>query len=393
MCATGSAPAPPVTRKPEARRRRGGLRAARAPLHPPERVAAAAQIACLLELLAPKPGNVGRGRDLPGLTSSDLAASATAIGPVFRRSDRAPVGGLVLDAVRATRRHVATNTNLGIVLLVAPLAAAAARPGRGPYRRRLRSVLARLALADARDVFRAIRLAGPGGLGRVREQDLSRPPTRNLLACMRLAARRDAIAREYATVYRTTFAFSLPLLRRLRREGVALPRAVGEVFLRLLARSPDTLLRRRHGEGAARAVSRRAAAIVRAGGLLTPRGGTMARALDRDLRCSRPPLNPGATADLAVAALFLFLLESAVLKAGRSRPTEPPGRPPAPRGGRLSAPPGGRRGSRRAPAGRSRAGRPRDRRRRPAPRPARPPRTRRPRGPRSSVRPRRRRST
>ncbi|MGH9749156.1 MAG: triphosphoribosyl-dephospho-CoA synthase, partial [Candidatus Polarisedimenticolia bacterium] len=94
-------------------------------------IATAAQTACLLELMAPKPGNVGRGRDLPGLTYRQLVLSALAISPVFRRHAGSRVGRLVLEAVRVTRRHVQTNTNLGIVLLLAPLARAATIAARG----------------------------------------------------------------------------------------------------------------------------------------------------------------------------------------------------------------------------------------------------------------------
>src|SRR5213594_2289394 len=110
------------------------------PRHGAGMIAAAAQTACLMEVVAPKPGNVSRGRDLPGLTYRDFVLSACAIGPVFRRCDFRRVGRLVLEGVRATRRHVGTNTNLGILLLLAPLARAALAR-RGPFPARVRQVL------------------------------------------------------------------------------------------------------------------------------------------------------------------------------------------------------------------------------------------------------------
>jgi triphosphoribosyl-dephospho-CoA synthase len=279
----------------------------------PEAVAAAAQIACLVEVQAVKPGNVSRGRDLPGLTYRDFVLSATCIGPSFRRAsgraDRAGVGRLILDAVRATRRHVKTNTNLGVILLLAPLASAALSRGRGPLRDRLRRALRGLTVADARLAYQAIRLARPGGLGNVGDQDLSRPPTRTLLDCMRLAAGRDAIAREYATDFETTFTVGLPTLRALRARHLPLPDAATQTYLTLLASQPDTLIARKRGAAQARKVSVMARRVLEAGGLLTPRGRKMVEALDRRLRRPRPPLNPGATADLTVAALFLSLLE------------------------------------------------------------------------------------
>ncbi|HEX9427511.1 MAG TPA: triphosphoribosyl-dephospho-CoA synthase [Candidatus Polarisedimenticolia bacterium] len=275
-----------------------------------ESAAAAAQIACLLDVAAPKPGNVSRGRDLPGLTYRDLVLSATAIGPAFRDAGRRRVGDLVLDAIRRTRRVVDTNTNLGIVLLLAPLARAAARRGPAALRRRLAAVLGDLDLRDARLAYRAIRLAGAGGLGRVPAQDVARAPTGTLLACMRLAAGRDAVAREYATGFRTTFTISLPTIRRLRARRLDPARAIAQTFLTILAGRPDTLIARRHGTEAAERASREAASALRAGGMLTARGRRKVAALDRRLRASRPPQNPGATADLTVAGLMALLLES-----------------------------------------------------------------------------------
>jgi len=274
-------------------------------------VAAAAEAACLFEVQATKPGNVARGHDRPDLTYRDFVLSAAALGIVFRRRARGRVGDLVLETVRATRRHVPTNTNLGIVLLLAPLAKAALAGGapRPSLRLRLRQVLQRLDRRDARHAYAAIRLAHPGGLGKVREQDVRRPPTATLLECMRLAAEHDAVAREYATGYAATFGLGVPSLRKLRAGGASMQAAIVETYLRLLAQQPDTLIARRHGAAAARAVSRAAAAVLRAGATRTPAGRRRLQAFDRRLRAAAPPLNPGATADLVAASLFVWFLE------------------------------------------------------------------------------------
>ncbi len=326
-------------------------------------IAAAAQTACLMEVLAPKPGNVSRGRDLPGLTYRDFVFSAYAIGPAFGRGASGRVGRLVLEAVRATRRHVGTNTNLGTILLLSPLARAVLAPA-GEFRDRLRRVLADLDLRDARDVYRAIRLAEPGGLGRVAEQDVRAAPTVPLLECMRLAAGRDAIAREYATAFETTLGLGLPTLRRLRERHVPLPQAIAQTYLTLLSAGPDTLVARRHGQAAARRVTRLAGRALRAGGFMTERGRAQAERLDRRLRTARPPLNPGATADLTVASLFVWLLQdlgwtgpigagdAATLRPTRARRRDSsrarrrrtlPGSPAAPRPGGAAPPPRSRR--------------------------------------------------
>jgi triphosphoribosyl-dephospho-CoA synthase len=281
----------------------------------PRLLAAAAGAACLLEARAPKPGNVGPGRGRPkgrghrGLAYRDFVLSAQAVETVFRKRGGAPVGRLALEAVRATRRLVGTNTNLGIVLLLAPLLKAARAKGPAPLRERLRQVLDRLDVRDARDAYRAIRLARPGGLGRASSQDVRRAPTATLLECMRLAADRDAVAREYATAYAATFEVGLPAFRRLRSRGESIDAAVADTYLTLLASAPDTLVRRRHGAARAAAVSRAAAEALRWGGARTPAGRLRMSRLDARLRRRRPPVNPGATADLVAAVLFVWLAQ------------------------------------------------------------------------------------
>ena len=279
-----------------------------APRLTPALVAAAAETACLLEVQAPKPGNVHRGASLPGLTYRDFVLSAEAVAAVFRHRARARVGRLVLESVRATRRLVGTNTNLGIVLLLAPLARAALRSRPVSLRARVRGVLRALDRQDARDAYAAIRLARPGGLGRVAAQDVRRTPTEALLDCMRLAAGHDAVAREYATAYDATFRVALPLLARERRAGANVAQAIVAVHLRLMATFPDTLVARQHGTAAARRLARAATAVIGAGGTRTTAGRRRLARLDRRLRAARPPLNPGATADIVTAALFAWLL-------------------------------------------------------------------------------------
>ena len=279
-----------------------------APRLTPALVAAAAETACLLEVQAPKPGNVYRGAALPGLTYRDFVLSAVAVGAVFRRRARGRVGRLVLESVRATRSLVGTNTNLGIVLLLAPLARAAFRTRPAALRGRLRAVLRDLDRRDARDAYAAIRLARPGGLGRVEVQDVRREPTLGLLEVMRLAEGRDAVAREYATGYDATFRVALPLLARERRAGANVAQAIVAVHLHLMATFPDTLVARQHGPAAALRLRGEAQAVLAAGGTRTAEGRRLLEQLDARLRTARPPLNPGATADIVTAALFAWLV-------------------------------------------------------------------------------------
>ena len=95
--------------------------------HRPVNVGLAAQLACLLEVSAPKPGNVSPGRHFADLRYEDFLASALAIGEPMAAAGEHSVGVTVRRAVEATARWSRSNTNLGIVLLFAPLARAALR--------------------------------------------------------------------------------------------------------------------------------------------------------------------------------------------------------------------------------------------------------------------------
>jgi triphosphoribosyl-dephospho-CoA synthase len=274
-------------------------------------VAAAATLACTLEACAEKVGNVTPTSAFIDARFDDFAVSAQALGAAVAESAPGRVGRTVYRAVAATARIAPSNTNLGMALLFAPLAAAArARDGAG-LRRRLVRVLRGLSVDDAHWAYRAIRLARPGGLGRSEAADVRRSPAITLREAMRLAAGRDTVAAEYVRGFPVTFDLALPGLRQALRQGLDLLNAIAQAHLEVMARVPDTLIIRKGGAAAAAAVAAQARAVVRAGGLGTRKGLAAARRLDRDLRRRGNRLNPGTSADLVAAALFVWLLETA----------------------------------------------------------------------------------
>jgi triphosphoribosyl-dephospho-CoA synthase len=275
-------------------------------------IAAAAQLACLLEVSAPKPGNVSPGRHFTDTRYEDFLASAAAIGAPLAGAGTRPLGETIRLAVEATGRWTRSNTNLGLVLLLAPLARAAAELGpdhdRGELRNSVGRVLEATTVADARDVYAAIRLVSPGGLGRAESQDVAADPTMTLVEVMRLAAHRDGIAREYATGFEVTFEIGTPALAAARRDGLSWDDAIVETFLTLVAAFPDTHVMRRAGVDTARVVSERAATALAAGGVRTDQGRRAVGGMDAALRDARNSANPGTAADLTAAAIFVMLL-------------------------------------------------------------------------------------
>ena len=282
------------------------------PAHAPDAtvrsVAAAAQLACVLEVSSEKPGNITPTHDFHDMTYEDMVRSAIALGPELVRE--CGVGETVLAVVRATRRVAAANTNLGIALLLAPLAKAAL--GAGPLRERLAATLRALDVADARHAYAAIRLAGAGGLRERVEHDVRSEPAIGLRDAMAAAAERDSIASEYVTDYALTFETGVPALAAALGDGLGVREAIVEAHLRLLAAAPDTLIARKRGADAAAQVSARAREVLAAGGVRTAAGREALRRFDASLRSPDNALNPGTTADLVTAAIFVALVEGMV---------------------------------------------------------------------------------
>jgi len=272
-------------------------------------VAAAAQLACLLEVSAPKPGNVSPFAGFRDARYEDFLASAAAIGPALTAAAERSLGATIRAAVEATARWAPSNTNLGLVLLLAPLARAALTPGGASLRARLAATLAATTVADARDAYAAIRLAAPGGLGRAPDQDVAGTPSATLRDVMALAVERDAIAREYASDFRSTFELGAPALRAALADRLPWRDAVVETYLTLLGAAPDTHIARKLGLPAAITVQQRGRSVLDAGGVRTAAGREAIAALDGELRDEANTLNPGATADLTGAAIYLVLLE------------------------------------------------------------------------------------
>jgi triphosphoribosyl-dephospho-CoA synthase len=268
-----------------------------------------ATLACICEATASKPGNVHRGADFEDLTYPDLLSAAVAIGPAMETATTSRVGAVVLDAVCATRAAVGTNANLGTVLLLAPLAAV---PRDRPLAEGIAAVLNRLDGADAYDVYEAIRVAKPGGMSRVAEADISDavgPPPTNLLHAMRLAADRDLVARQFANGFQQVLVDAAGTLA----EGFGRDWTAGEAIvhaqLTLMSRFPDSLIARKCGANIAQQASDRAATVLEAGSPREESFWEAAGELDFWLRSDGHRRNPGTTADLLAAGLFVLLRE------------------------------------------------------------------------------------
>lgn len=246
--------------------------------------------ACVAEVLSPKAGNVHPQADFGDVTWLQFVTSAIVTAPILDCAGELGVGQTVLQCVSETRDAVGTNTNLGIVLLLAPLCAA-------EHPQRVGEVLSALTIDDTRCVYEAIRMAQPGGMGKVNEADVDDPsPRAPLVEVMRLAADRDAIARQYVNAFADVFDHIVP---ELTGYDGGLDDAIVAAHLKQMAREPDSLIRRKCGGDIALESQRRARAVLEAREAFDT--------LDDWLRADGHRRNPGTSADLVTAGVYTAL--------------------------------------------------------------------------------------
>lgn len=272
--------------------------------HSPLAIGQQATLACILEVTVPKPGNVHRSADFPDMTFQDFLLSAVAIGPAMQNAANVPLGQTVLDSVQATRTVVSTNTNLGLVLLLAPLAGmtrvdAVTSPHIG-------DLLSHTDADDCRMVYQAIRMAKPGGMGTAEAADLADTAPPSLVDAMALAADRDLIARQYANQFQDLFEFAVPALQEAL-EKYSFSDAVIQTHLKLMHEYPDTLIARKLGEEVANQAAALAGRVLKSGEPGDQTYLSELSDLDFWLRADGNRRNPGTTADMIGAALFVCL--------------------------------------------------------------------------------------
>lgn len=289
-------------------------------------IAQAGAMACILEATSQKVGNVNRLYDFADCFLEDFLLSAVAIEKTLGCIQGKAVGEAILEAVTLTRRITTTNTNLGIVLLMVPLAKAWSQlKGCGgccdlspdntvemhaAFVVELDKVLAALTAADTRLVYQAIRLAAPGGLGHSEKSDVKEEyPQITLLEAMRLAANRDLIANEYVNGFRTVLETGTAILKQELSKGLPMQRAIAQLHLYFLSQYPDTLIIRKNDQNTGIEVMNRARDVWESGGWCTEKGQREIRILDMWLRQFRNRLNPGTTADMVANVIFVLILE------------------------------------------------------------------------------------
>jgi triphosphoribosyl-dephospho-CoA synthase len=274
----------------------------------PEALRQAYLEACEIELRAFKPGNVSLYSQAPDMSVEDFRQSAQASSYALC-DPLLSLGEAIFLAVKATREVVACNTNLGIVLLAAPLAQASLHGNSAAsLRENLQQVLKNTTRLDADWAYKAIRLASPGGLGKVEAQDVHAVPSVNLLEAMEIAAGRDRIAWQYANSYTDVFDLAIPRYDKgMSIWGDEAWAALG-VFTALLKTYPDSHVERKFGALFNQAIADKMALVEQALSVADRPEKTLGLLREMDAEFKSAGINPGTTADLTVACLFAVRL-------------------------------------------------------------------------------------
>ncbi len=302
------------------------------------KIAQCFELAILLEASSHKPGNVSIVTNFEHTRFEHFLASAVAVTPILERAasegtriaegqipaEEAGVGGLVKDCVsEVSKWQHGGNTLLGTIILLCPMAVAAGmtlveKRSFKPYslRRNLNSIVRSTTPDDAVAVYEAIELANPGGLGKVREFDVTDSSSKNriidekvsLYQVFIMAEKYDTICAEWVGGFRMTFETAYPSLSKGLASSIDIDQAIIQAFLKVLSECPDTFIARKVGFEKAKHVSERSKSILES----TLPGSIERRhaldGFDKELRKSGNLLNPGTTADIIAAALALCVL-------------------------------------------------------------------------------------
>ncbi|MFC2154492.1 triphosphoribosyl-dephospho-CoA synthase [Candidatus Altiarchaeota archaeon] len=302
-----------------------------------DKIAGSIELATVVEVSSFKPGNVSPEHDFEDTSYEDFLQGCIALRPTWRTAvekgfqartgdkhlSKIGLGELILDGVKRVKdSHSGGNTHLGTIMLLVPLAA-----GAGVYiaqenrpqnlRMNVKNLLQHSTLDDAVDLYKAIRLAEPGGLGRDEELDIGEDESLkaieerqiSFLDIMRRSAKKDLVAKEISTYYPITFEEGFPAIDSIKSKTGNLRKAVVHTFLFILLRHHDTLIERKAGSEQAAEVSRLAEDVLQKGGVISDEGLNSIREFHNHLiSTEKNKLNPGTTADLTASSLAFYLL-------------------------------------------------------------------------------------
>ncbi len=263
----------------------------------------------LSEVNALKPGNVSRYAAGHNMRIEDFKKSAELTSPILCNSQFS-VGERIYKSVKATMKEVGCNTNLGMLLLFTPMIVAAEKAENTiSLRKRLGNVLDNLDEDDAEHLFRAIRLAKPGGLGKSEKYDVNSIPEISVLKAMEEAKKRDRIALQYVTAFDDVFTIGLDCIGGYVLRWNSVEWSASMCYMEFLCRFRDSHIARKHGEASAEEIKNNSKGIAALLKKQEKPDLVIPELLQYDSRLKKANINPGTTADLTAASILAYYLE------------------------------------------------------------------------------------
>jgi triphosphoribosyl-dephospho-CoA synthase len=276
----------------------------------PQQIAQRYQLACLAEVEAIKPGNVHIFADGHGMTVNDFIKSAEASAAVIAKADLA-LGERIYHSIHATWAAVGCNTNLGIILLCAPIIQSALSMQLNQHdalkslRDRLSQTLNETTVVDANWMFKAIQIASPAGLGKAVHHDVNQTADCNLLQAMQASADRDFIGQQYANGFKHLFEEGLIYYQEMLLRWQRPAWATTALYLFWLSQFPDSHIVRKYNFSLATEIKEEALIHFNALSDTENPKQYFPQLLTFDHSLKSRAINPGTSADLTVATLLI----------------------------------------------------------------------------------------
>ena len=261
--------------------------------------------ACKKDVELIKPGNVSINSPHLDTNAQDyLDSSILSAKELFQ--DKYGLGERILQSVKITRSKINVNTNLGIVLLCAPIIQACVNYNSFGLREGIKQTLLSATYQDTHDLCMAISLSSPGGLGRSDMYDVSTNPSISIKQMMDYSAKYDRISYQFSHNYSDILDFIIPRLIILNEKHNSLDVSLSILFIEILAKIPDSHISRKYGDKIAKKTSNNASDLLK---ILDRENSPdyIANELNNlDYEYKKKGINPGTTADLLVASLMIF---------------------------------------------------------------------------------------
>lgn len=282
-----------------------------------------AQIASVLEVSGyPKPGNVHRTRNFDDMVFEDFIISGVVIGETIREAttqaksindnyESAELGRFILEAVKETDKWIANNTNLGIMMMCVPIACSAAiSDSFDEIQSNVGILMDNTTVDDAVNLYDAINIADAGGMGDQEEFDVMsekakdelRANNQTMFDVLKISAGWDRLANELTSSMPVCFDIGFPTFNDLKSESIN--KATVLTFLTILSQIPDTLISRKYGDEVAQSVSDKVKELL----TFKDDEDFLDKLNEFDDYLYENKFNPGTTADLTAASIFISYL-------------------------------------------------------------------------------------